>query len=201
MWCRQCQQDVPAMRGGGPPRCPRCSGALGGPANDAGIELASYDDEPVAHAPPTLDSAAGQLRQLGWRLRPAPAADFTVGGAPVLAAVPLVRIPRQAVDETPLLWGPTTVIMAGMAALAASLAAVAAHAAGHASVDVWRGGLVAALAGEGLLVAGFAWPPGRLWRSNRRLARRIDALETQQAELRTARSPAASPSRFSSRAA
>ncbi|HMO86142.1 MAG TPA: hypothetical protein PKC18_14600, partial [Lacipirellulaceae bacterium] len=115
------------MRGGGPPRCPRCSGALGGPANDAGIELASYDDEPVAHAPPTLDSAAGQLRQLGWRLRPAPAADFPVGGGPRLAAMPpiraadrleedirpLVRIPRQAVDETPLLWGPTTVIMAG----------------------------------------------------------------------------------------
>lgn len=80
-----------------------------------------------------------------------------------------------------MLWAPTLTLAAGFVLLAGAIAAVAAHAAGHASVEAWRWGLVAALSGEGLLVAGFAWLASRLWRNSRRLNHRLDAVERQLA--------------------
>ncbi len=59
MWCKQCQQDVPAIGSaeGGPFCCPRCAQALG--AQGAGSQPPGHDAKPpAADGTPTGDSAA-----------------------------------------------------------------------------------------------------------------------------------------------
>jgi hypothetical protein len=200
MWCRHCQQDVPVLRSErGEPACPRCRAALRGAAGEAGIALESMD-RPAAPAGRsamlTIDPAVADLRRIGRKLRPTPYARIAVGHSRAFAAslpvetnhdladaaasLPQAR-PAESPEPTPVLWAPTLTLTAGFALLAGAVAAVAAHAAGQASVEVWRWGLVAALSGEGLLVAGFAWLASRLWRNSRRLDRRLDAVERQLA--------------------
>jgi hypothetical protein len=201
MWCRHCQQDVPVLRSErGAPACPRCRAALRGAAGEAGIELASMDRPVVAPSECStllaVDPAVADLRRISRKLRPTPYARMTVGHSPALSHSPTAETnhdladaaaslprsrPAESPEPTPVLWAPTLTLAAGFALLAGAIAAVAAHAAGQASVEVWRWGLVAALSGEGLLVAGFAWLASRLWRNSRRLNRRLDAVERQLA--------------------
>ncbi len=196
MWCRQCQQDVPVIRSqGGEAACPRCRGGLGRLLDDGGVELQSLD-RPAAPARshvPEIDPAAADLQRLARKLRPVAYTSVSVAQPPPMTAAfqaapttSLAQIkPTYATsDPAPVLWGPTLVLLAGFAALVGAIAAVAAHAAGHATVDVWRWGFVAALGGEGLLAGGFAWMTARLWRNNRRVNRRLELVERQLAEQR-----------------
>jgi len=76
MWCRQCQQDVPVLRGSvGAAACPRCRTPLVKPV-DAGVPLDSFDAPPKAMRPAAalswqLDDSAAALRRIERRLRPA----------------------------------------------------------------------------------------------------------------------------------
>jgi hypothetical protein len=163
--------------------CPRCVGLLRDAADDAGVELAAYDRPPVKLGLPgslAVDAAAVDLQRLARKLRPARLAAMPAREPE--AAIELIRPSMAPRDDEPVLWGPTLVLLAGFAALVGAVAAVGAHAAGHATVEVWRWGLAAALGGEGLLAGGFAWIASRLWRNNRRLNRRVDIVERQLAQ-------------------
>jgi hypothetical protein len=216
MWCRQCQQDVPAHRSpGGPLACARCRGTFERPAiaaNDSGVGLESFDRPVIAAQSVVLDRdpAEAELRRLGRRLRPRPCASLKPGSGLAVAihdattppAFDFSRVPeRPPVVATAelsgggaILWAPTLVMAAGFAALGLGVAAWATHAAGHATAQVWRWGLIAALSGEGLLAGGLGWMTQRLWRHGRRLQRRVAALERHAANAQARESaPAFSP--------
>lgn len=83
MWCRHCQQDVPAVarRAEGRVQCARCqrplaSPAFAAPVNDAGVRIDGGEkpQEPVAVEPWTTRELIGpedqqRLRQIGRQLR------------------------------------------------------------------------------------------------------------------------------------
>jgi hypothetical protein len=87
MWCRQCQQDVPVLRGSvGAAACPRCRTPLVKPA-DGGVALDSFDVPPKAMRPAAalswqLDDSAAALRRIERRLRPAVRRDVECAPVP-----------------------------------------------------------------------------------------------------------------------
>jgi hypothetical protein len=207
MWCRQCQQDVPAIRTqSGGPACPRCRAQLPSSIDDGGVELESLDWPSRSPALPMTalegDISAAELRRLRRKLRPLAAMPLAVGQSPALSTAPpppigaaphsepppMIRT-SLATSRAPAFAGPTLGLVAGMLILCGGVAAVAAHAAGRGPTDAWRWGLAAALAGEGMIAAALGWMTGRLWGHSRRLARRVDAVERQLADERTAAQP------------
>jgi hypothetical protein len=202
MWCRQCQQDVPAIPAEtGRRTCPRCRGNLDdAAAADSGIELEAFD-RPVTgaigrRAPSLVDDV--ELRRISQKLRPWRREPLVCGQSQALTWSPppeapridihpstdacVLRAARRSVDDrAPRAWGVSLVMALGLATLAGGVGAIGAHAAGRAPIDAWQWGLAALLAGQGLLVMGSAWMTARLWRNSRRLNRQVEAFERRLA--------------------
>jgi len=99
MWCRHCQQDVPAARDhSGPAACSRCMQAFVAVPSDSspglklaaladcGVELEEFDraaSERVSLTRPRLADGKDELRRLERVLRPTLRSDFS-HGSPVL---------------------------------------------------------------------------------------------------------------------
>lgn len=200
MWCRHCQQDVPAVAqwADGPLLCPRCEFALHEPS-DRGIDLESLEPAaaatPVVPETPILDEATGQqLRQIGRKLRPPRRKDVPAITSPRLAntsslappAPPRVsprgrrRVARERATGTG--WAISLILTCGLAVLAAGMGSLI-WSATAGSTRYWFEALVATLAGEGVLIVGLSWMAARLWENSRRVNRQLCGVDQQLVEI------------------
>jgi hypothetical protein len=211
MWCRQCQQDVPVLRGSvGAAACPRCRTPLVKPA-DAGVALESFDAPPKAMRPAAalswqLDDSAAALRRIERRLRPVTrregAEHPTVSNGPLpRTAAPqktgAAGIAGEDADEDEILGlrsrgmsGASVAADVGLVVMIAGGATLAAQSQGLLKPELWAWGVGEAAVGLALFALG-------LMRLATQTSQRCGELELEvdelRAELQHHRRPATSP--------
>jgi hypothetical protein len=211
MWCRHCQQDVPAARdAAGPPACSRCRLAFvalpsgSQPAlklaamADCGVSLEEFDRAAakvsVPAIRPQLTGGDDELRRLERLLRPQLRSDFG-HGSPLLREPPIraealelrndsyVRRPKAA-------WGVNLLLALGAVTFACGVGLlVAANMLIHALA--WRWGFALTIAGEGLLIGGLAAMAVRLWRNSRRINSQLEVIDRRLGDVQASVSGAA----------
>ena len=204
MWCRHCQQDVPAARGSGPPSCSRCA-KLEAPHQplklaaiaDCGVSLEEFDRQKIEVAParPSLVGGSDDLRRLQRMLRPQVHGELgrslPLGPVPAtLSEMPSsieLFAPEISVESfTPLrttsarrpqsAWGVSLLLAIGFATFACGVGLlVASNMLVHAVA--WRWGFAMTIAGEGLLIGGLAAMAVRLWRNSRRINSQLEVID------------------------
>jgi hypothetical protein len=197
MWCRHCQQDVPAARdAAGPPACSRCRQAFVAlPSSsqpglklaamaDCGVSLEEFDraaDQiavPVVR--PKLTGGDDELRRLERLLRPQLRSD--VGHGSPLLREPLIRAEAIELRDVSYArrpkgaWGVNLLLALGAVTFACGVGLlVAANMLVHALA--WRWGFALTIAGEGLLIGGLAAMAVRLWRNSRRINSQLEVID------------------------
>jgi hypothetical protein len=200
MWCRHCQQDVPAARdAAGPPACSRCRQAFGAApgATPPGLKLAAIADygvsleefdlaaakDSVSIMRPKLAADRDDLRRLERLLRPQLRSD--VGHrSPLLreSIVPVEAIELCTVSSASYArrpksaWGVNLLLAFGAGTFAGGVGLLAAaNMLVHALA--WRWGFALTIAGEGLLIGGLAAMAVRLWRNSRRINLQLEVID------------------------
>jgi hypothetical protein len=206
MWCRQCQQDVPVLRGSvGGPACPRCRTSLA-PNAEGGVELASFDPPPAPRVtriqPWVLEADAFELRRLERKLRPClrhdpacatPALELA---EPAIEEEPVVELEHtehadhfggadtEPITERALRGGAASVAAdSGFLAMIAGAATMAAQNEGLIAAEFWRWGVIGTGIGGAVFALGILRLATRAWRQGRALEAEIDALQNQVAQL------------------
>jgi hypothetical protein len=207
MWCRQCQQDVPVLRGSvGAAACPRCRTPLVKPA-DAGVALESFDAPPKVMRPAAalswqLDDGAAALRKIERRLRPAARREEVAR-----AAVPEELSLREAATALPArdeddaddflgfrargMSGASVAADVGLVLMIAGAATLAAQSQGLLKPEVWAWGVGEAAVGLALFALGLMRLATQTSQRCGELEREFDEL---RAELAQVRRPTAAPS-------
>jgi hypothetical protein len=207
MWCRQCQQDVPVLRGSvGAAACPRCRTPLVKPA-DAGVALESFDTPPKVMRPAAalswqLDDGAAALRKIERRLRPAARREEVAR-----AAVPEELSLREAATALPArdeddaddflgfrargMSGASVAADVGLVLMIAGAATLAAQSQGLLKPEVWAWGVGEAAVGLALFALGLMRLATQTSQRCGELEREFDEL---RAELAQVRRPTAAPS-------
>jgi hypothetical protein len=195
MWCRQCQQDVPVLRGSvGAAACPRCRTPLVKPA-DAGVALESFDAPPKPMRPAAalswqLDDGAAALRKIERRLRPitrrddadrqSPAVE-TARSEPTPTAAEASRDEVDADDSLGLrsrgMSGASVAADVGLVVMIAGAATIAAQSQGLLKAELWAWGIGEAAVGLALFALG-------LMRLATQTSQRCGELEREVDELR-----------------
>jgi len=210
MWCRHCQQDVPAVASSvqGPLVCPRCEFKLDEQPHafvetenlgTAGVELTELDVPQRIPLREVFDSQHVQAernllsRRLGPKNKspntaPSPSSQLVgqtlqVASQPATQAVP--PVPTYAQQRTSAGWWVSFLLAASSIALAVGLT-VLAYATIYARPELWNQALSVTLAGEGGLIVGLAWMATRLWQNSRRLNRQLLGVDRQLGELQFA---------------
>lgn len=207
MWCRQCQQDVPAVAQGseGPLVCPRCRQSLRQTSiravADAGIDLGSFPQQssPDVEQRLPFDSFAQKesrrrLQRIGRKLQspcrrslswhPSSTLQTIVGTAPVDARSEqrLRRLARQLEREAPAArrtsWLLSLLIAVGVIGFSFGLLALGWSAAFNLSI-IWQWGMTTTIAAEGLLIVGLTSMAWRLWRNGRSVNRKLQGMDQQ----------------------
>lgn len=205
MWCRQCQQDVPVLRGSvGGPACPRCRTSLA-PNAEGGVELASFDPPPAPRVtriqPWVLEADAFELRRLERKLRPClrhdpacatPALELA---EPAIEEEPVVELEHtehadhfggadtEPITERALRGGAASVAAdSGFLAMIAGAATMAAQNEGLIAAEFWRWGVIGTGIGGAVFALGILRLATRAWRQGRALEAEIDALRAELAE-------------------
>lgn len=202
MWCRHCQQDVPAARDAagakvaGPPACSRCRQAFVALPNgsqpalklaavaDCGVSLEEFDRAAARIAAPAmrpkLAADNNDMRRLERLLRPQLRSD-------VGHRSPLLREPPVCAEAFELrnvsyvrrpqgAWGVNLLLVLGAVTFACGVGLlVAANMLVHALA--WRWGFALTIAGEGLLIGGLAAMAVRLWRNSRRINSQLEVID------------------------
>lgn len=193
MWCRQCQQDVPVLRGSvGAAACPRCRTPLVKPA-DAGVALDTFDAPPKPVRPAAalswqLDDGAAALRRIERRLRPAvrredAACEQAAEDAPARERAPVVNALDDAGrdDDVELrargMSGASVAADVGLVVMIAGAATLAAQSQGLLRTDMWTWGIGEAAGGLALFALG-------LMRLATQTSQRCGELEREVDELR-----------------
>lgn len=206
MWCRHCQQDVPAARGlSGPPSCSRCCAKLEAPHQplklaaiaDCGVSLEDFDRPTIDVPParPSLVSGSDDLRRLQRMLRPQVHGELgrslPLGPVPVSLSEPSSPIdlftPEISVKSfTPLrttsarcpqsAWGVSLLLSIGAATFTSGVGLLVA-ANMLVHAVAWRWGFAMTIAGEGLLIGGLAAMAVRLWRNSRRINSQLEVID------------------------
>ena len=212
MWCRHCQQDVPAVASSvlGPLVCPRCEFKIDDqphPAveaeylDDSGVELTELDEPKIIPLREVFDGQQVQAelsllrRRLGTK-NETHAAALSPGsqlvGRPLQVArqqatqtgsVPPVQTYAQ--QRTSAGWWVSSLLAASGIALAVGLT-VLTYATINARPELWSQALTVTLAGEGGLIVGLAWMAKRLWQNSRRLNSQLVGVDRQLDELQFA---------------
>ena len=213
MWCRDCQQDVPAVAKSveGPLVCTRCeaefelsdqtSGASSRP-DDQGVALEGFDSPGAVLMSPMSwesDETEQRLRRIGQQLRTAYRHDST----PKSSGVPtqtwgsenLARLAQE--PRIPALHEPSGKERAHYTATSRIVSLLLflgligfvvgvfslVWSAAFGLPKSWQWGMTATIAGEGSLIVGLTWMALRLWHNSRRLNRQIDGVDRQLHEL------------------
>lgn len=207
MWCRHCQQDIPAVRdSSGPAACARCkrefvalpSGSQ--PAiSDCGVSLEDFDqaaEHAASRVRPRLVDGDGGLRRLERVLRPTLRSDLS-HGLPLLrepaplgalhseqafAVPPMLRVATHHSTAADVVQKPKSAWGVTLLLTLGSLAffaGVGLLAMANLTGDAFaaRWGLPTTLAGEGLLTCGLASLAVRLWRRGRKVDVRLDSID------------------------
>lgn len=193
MWCRHCQQDVPAIAPSvtGPLACPRCERSLQAPT-DAGICLATYDqpaepDPTICTDLPRLDpKCVDAIRLLGQKLKspcrsttPPPNLQWLEDPSVPPKVVPgrqQATVYRQ--QKTTTGWGISLLLFFGLAALTFGIGLMVWSAVAN-EASFWQTAMISTLGGEGLLILGLTWMAVRLWNNSRRVNRQLDGVDRQ----------------------
>lgn len=206
MWCRHCQQDVPAARGlSGPSSCARCCAKLETPYQplelaaiaDCGVSLEEFDrpTSEVASARPSIAAGTDDLRRLQRMLRPPVQGELRLslplGPAPaVLSEMPnsiklfapsispesFAPLRTAAKPRPRSAWGVSLLLAIGFATFACGVGLLVASNLLVHAV-AWRWGFAMTIAGEGLLISGLAAMAVRLWRNSRRINSQLDFID------------------------
>lgn len=210
MWCRNCQQDVPAVAKSveGPLVCTRCEAEFEIPGRstpaDHGVSLEAIDQsrQPVAPLDPwEKDEMEQRLRRIGRQLRSAYRHDVDFGmtrsaqptwgpEALDLHAAPSRFSAAQGGQQDPVRSARPTftsglvslLLMAGVIGLLGGVGTLIWSAA-FGLEQAWQWGMTVTFAAEGALIVGLTWMAGRLWHNSRRLNRQIDGVDRQLHEL------------------
>jgi hypothetical protein len=211
MWCRHCQQDVPALRpNAGAPACPRCRASLG-PASEGGVDLASFDPQPAARIAPfdpwVLEADAFELRRIGRKLRPCVRTDAACAAPPPPAAMaptaggrrhdaaevdshresPPLADALPSPDDRSLRNGAASVAAdSGFLAMVLAAATMVAQHQGMIAAEYWRWGAIGAAIGGTVFALGVLRLATRAWQRGCELAAEIDSLRGEIATLRDA---------------
>jgi len=199
MWCKHCRQDVPALRSDddqGRPSCPRCGETLEMVVSQQEA-LPAYDswelDEQLRHIGRELqvDELNAAQKEAVYQ-REALRYDLAHAGLSSWHALPAAAAsepPRDAGQKSrgeplsgALAWSAlslgTMSLVCGCILLGWSLAA--------ARPELWNIGLPAALVGQIALLIGLVMQLDRLWRDHRQSAAKLDNVDDQLHELKTA---------------
>jgi hypothetical protein len=207
MWCRQCQQDVPVLRGSvGAAACPRCRTPLVRPA-DAGVALESFDAPPKVMRPAAalswqLDDGAAALRKIERRLRPAARREEVArAGVPEELSLREAATALPARDEDDAddflgfrargMSGASVAADVGLVLMIAGAATLAAQSQGLLKPEVWAWGVGEAAVGLALFALGLMRLATQTSQRCGELEREFDEL---RAELAQVRRPTAAPS-------
>jgi hypothetical protein len=196
MWCSQCRQDVPALLSGDKPGlcCPRCGEATRVDPVNGPDQSSAYDgwelDEQLRHIERTLQTDKAKAGQADAIYRQEAARFDLPHAGPaawhVPAAAPPKERPTRAADHGSLLgtltWlalslGTASFVCGGIL-LGWSLAA--------GRQELWTIGLPVALAGQVALLVGLVLQLDRLWHDNRAAAAKLDNVDEQLHDLKTA---------------
>ncbi|MEM8864267.1 MAG: hypothetical protein AAGF31_01830 [Planctomycetota bacterium] len=226
MWCRHCQQDVPAVAQGADERvqCARCQRPLGAtpfaaPVSDSGVPLKpAVEVEPWSAADVLGAEDEQRIRQLGQQLRTArrvgsqanpagrklrfdtPASATGVDAAPARPSIDPAVTPAPRAPSKPSQASAWMVALLGALTLGIGLGLLAWSLFGE-RPDLWNWGLAATLSGQGLLIVGLLQLLATLWSAGRDATNRLITLHYELRRLqRTADSIAggrnATPSAF-----
>ncbi len=183
MWCRHCQQDVPAVASNTRSRlvCSRCETPIERDPAQSGDELESSPDSGL-DATQTLAASEARLRKLGRPLRAAtmreeaePFARLRID-RPLGAAAPRISTTTHRRERPQSAsWVLSLILSGGISGLLVGGGILLCSAAYEAPV-LWRIGMAATLASEGVLIVGLVWMAVRLWNSSRWVNRNLDGL-------------------------
>lgn len=206
MWCRHCQQDVPAIAqtSRSNPACSRCRRELR-PASvpvattspyDGGIALEAMDDRAQSSGDRSPDQDPEERqRRIRRGLRPVYRLDLGIDtGAdparPASAPPPIVQPPliqSQANRRKPASRSALGAALALLLTMGGALLAVGVSLLGWAAASAnelsWHWGMTATISGEAALILGLTLMALRLWRNSRRLNVQLDGVDQQLSEI------------------
>jgi hypothetical protein len=207
MWCRNCKQDVPALRpSAGAPACPRCRRALA-PA-DEGVDLASFDAPAPRRAtvtPWVLEADRFELQRIGRRLRPCvrheaacvaeptalpietpQASEPSHHDAELVASVATRSVEPRMPEAEEIGSGAEAAADCGLLVTLAGIVTMAIQGEGFIADEFWRWGFLAAVVGGTTFAAGVLRLATGAWRRSRELQRELETLRSEVAMHRAA---------------
>ena len=196
MWCSQCRQDVPALPSGDEQGlcCPRCGEAICIDPANAPDQPSAYDgwelDEQLRQIERTLQTDKAKAGQSDAIYRQEAARFDLPHAGPAAWHVPAATPPKERTTRTAdrgsllgtLTWlalslGTASLVCGGIL-LGWSLA-TGRH-------ELWTIGLPVALVGQVALLVGLVLQLDRLWHDNRAAATKLDNVDQQLHDLKTA---------------
>ena len=209
MWCRNCQQDVPAIGSTdeSPVQCARChkpvSGQTATPEDATATDTTPPNDARVSEAKADwlgealredweLEDELSEAQHLVTSLVAPDGADAVIrfDGAhlpdgsrePLPGRTGSAARPKRRLPAQSSFFSWCLLSLGMMAFVFGAVLIGWSFAQGR--PDLWRLGLPFALGGQAALIVGFVFQLDSLWRSNREAAETLDALESQLDELR-----------------
>ncbi len=195
MWCKNCQQDVPARASADKPGlcCPRCGEAIAGNSPLTPDPAPAYDgwelDEQLRHIERVLHAAKGQdhappaiERQPTTRFD-LPHAGPTAWHVPPGNSGKRPKAPEVAHDpgSQALTW--LALLLGTMSFVCGGILLAWSMAAGR--PELWSIGLPIAIGGQIVLLIGLVLQIDRLWSDNRAAAAKFHDVDEQLGELKT----------------
>lgn len=183
MWCRHCQQDVPAVASNTRGRlvCSRCETPVELEPTPPSRALETSPDGGI-EATKTLAASEARLRELGRPLRTATMREEAAPFArlridrPLGAAGPSISTTKRRRERPQSAsWVLSLILSGGISGLLVGGGILLCSAAYEAPL-LWRVGMAATLASEGVLIIGLVWMAARLWKSSRWVNRNLDGL-------------------------
>lgn len=197
MWCKQCQQDVPAFLSSGKEGlcCPRCGQGVAASTPAPSSTPPSYDgweiDEQLRHIERVLETTMGKARKADAAYSREAARFDLPHAAPAAWHVPAPgQVPsktrRKKAKRSSAVGAFTSIVLAlgtagfvcGGVLLGWSLAT--------GRQELWAAGLPTALVGQITLLIGLVLQLDRLWHDNRIAAAKLDSVDEQLGEIKAA---------------
>jgi len=188
MWCKQCRQDVPALPSADKQNycCPRCGETICVESSYDGWEM----DEQLRHAERVLqiNKVRGREAESIYR-REASRFDLPHAG-PAAWHVPAASPPKErttcAADRGSVLGAFTWLALSLGTASFVCGGILLGWSLATGRQELWTVGLPVALAGQVALLVGLVLQLDRLWHDNRAAAAKLDNVDQQLHELKTA---------------
>lgn len=197
MWCKQCQQDVPAFLSSSKEGlcCPRCGQGISLSAPNASASPPSYDgwemDEQLRHIERVLETTTGRTRKTE-AIYDREATRFDLShAAPAAWHVPTPnhipsRTRKKRLKRGSAVGAFTSIVLAFGTASFVCGGVLLGWSLATGRQELWAAGLPTALAGQVTLLFGLVLQLDRLWHDNRAAAAKLDSVDEQLGEIKAA---------------